>query len=209
MNLAPNPMGPVLYALLLCVATAATGSARQAVSEVRLRPGDQVQLLVTNEPALSGRFTITPDGSAMLPLIGLIAVSDRPFDAVERDLRAAFEVELAEPDMVITPLMRVAVLGEVRAPAMHWLDPTGTLVDLLVLSGGLLPTANRNRITLQRDGQAVAVAVDDFGAIAPIPVRSGDRLLVGRRSWFSDNLAIFVGAAASVAAAAVTTLIVR
>jgi len=206
---APNPMGPVLHALLLCAATAAGGSASQADPDVRLRPGDQVQLLVKNEPGLSGRFTVTPDGSAMLPLIGLVPVTGRPFDAVEREVRAAFEVELAEPDLVITPLLRVAVMGEVRAPAMHWLDPTGTLVDLLVLSGGLLPTANRRRVTLLRDGDVIAVELDANGVMAPIPIRSGDRLLVGRRSWFSENLAVFVGAAASVAAAAVTTLIVR
>jgi hypothetical protein len=38
---------------------------------------------------------------------------------------------------------------------------------------------------------------------------SGDELFVPRRGWFSDNLPILIGAAASVAAAAVTTLIVR
>jgi hypothetical protein len=40
-------------------------------------------------------------------------------------------------------------------------------------------------------------------------LRSGDQLVVGRRTWLSENLPIFIGAAASVAAAAVTSLIVR
>ncbi len=209
MKRVPNQTGPVLHALLLAAVTAASGHALQSEPEIRLRPGDQVQLLVKNEPNLSGRFTVTPDGSAMLPLIGLIPVVDRAFEEVEREVRAAFGAELAEPELVITPMVRVSVLGEVRAPAMHWLDPTATIMDLLVLSGGLLPTANRKRITLYRDSVETRIAMDGSGAIQPLPVRSGDRLVIGRRSWFSDNLAIFVGAAASVAAAAVTTLIVR
>jgi hypothetical protein len=50
----------------------------------------------------------------------------------------------------------------------------------------------------------------DTGDSSPtLQLRSGDQLLVGRRSWISENLPIFIGAAASVAAAAVTTLIVK
>ncbi|MCI0432550.1 MAG: polysaccharide biosynthesis/export family protein [Gemmatimonadetes bacterium] len=207
-DLAPRKC-PVVHSLLLCALACTAASAQSADPVLRLQAGDQVQLLVKNEPALSGRYPVTPDGSTMLPLIGVIQVAGRPFSAVESEVRAAFTRELADPEFVITPLMRVSVLGEVRAPSMHWLDPAGTVADMLVLSGGLLPTANRKGITLRRNGEALPIEVDGSGAVPAIPVRSGDQLLIGRRSWLSDNLAIFVGAAATVAAAAVTTLIVR
>jgi hypothetical protein len=40
-------------------------------------------------------------------------------------------------------------------------------------------------------------------------LRSGDQIVVGRRSWIHENAPIVVGAVASVLAAATTGLIVR
>jgi protein involved in polysaccharide export with SLBB domain len=164
-------------------------------------------LMIKNEPGWSGRFSITPDGALMLPVIGLVAAVDRPFADVEASIRGAFARELAEPDVLITPLYRVSVMGEVRAPAFQWVDPTATVADLLVMSGGLLPTASRGKIRLVRAAAEMRIRLDDDSST--MPLRSGDQLLVGRRSWMSENLPIFIGAAASVAAAAVTSLIVR
>jgi hypothetical protein len=79
----------------------------------------------------------------------------------------------------------------------------------MLLAGGLLPTANRKGITLLRVGEELDVSVDAGGAPAPLPLRSGDQLVVPRRGWLSEHLPIFIGAAASVAAAAVTSFIVR
>jgi len=174
---------------------------------VTLRAGDQILLMIKNEPGWSGRFTITPDGALMLPVIGRVTAVDRPFADIEASIRGAYARELAEPDILITPLYRVSVIGEVRAPAFQWVDPTATVADLLVMSGGLLPTASRNKVRLIRAGEESRIQLDAASALAPL--RSGDQLQVGRRSWFSENLPIFVGAAASVAAAAVTSLIVR
>lgn len=187
----------------------AAGLAQTDVAESRLLPGDQLLIQVKNEPNLSGRYTVGPDGAVMLPVVGIVETADRPFREVEACIRERYARELAEPDLLITPLIRVAIMGEFRAPGFQWLDPTNTLADLYVLSGGLLPTANRKGIKLVRGTEETDIRLDQGGAPPPIPLQSGDRLIVGRRSWFSENLPIFIGAAASVAAAAVTSLIVR
>jgi hypothetical protein len=49
----------------------------------------------------------------------------------------------------------------------------------------------------------------DGGAAPLIQLQSGDQIMVWRRSWVSENVPILISAAATVAAAAVTTLIVR
>jgi protein involved in polysaccharide export with SLBB domain len=184
-------------------------AAQYGSAPVSLRAGDQVMLMIKNEPGWSGRFTITPDGALMLPVIGLVTAVDRPFADVEASIRTGYARELAEPDVLITPLYRVSVMGEVRAPAFQWVDPTATVTDLLVMSGGLLPTASRNKIRLVRAGEEMRIRLDTGDSSPTLQLRSGDQLLVGRRSWISENLPIFIGAAASVAAAAVTTLIVK
>lgn len=181
----------------------------QATPATSLLQGDRVSIEVKNEPELSGAFTVTPEGTILMPLIGLVQVVDRPFADFEADVRAAFALELADPEMVLTPYRRISILGEVRLPGYQWMEPAGTLADALILSGGMLPTAKRKHVMLVRGGEEIKLHLDADGEAEATLLQSGDRLVVERRSWISENLAIFVGAAASVAAAAVTTLIVR
>lgn len=196
----------VRAALLLALLLPASASAQAAD---RLQPGDALRVEVKNEPPLSGQFTVTADGSVMLPLLGLVRVADRPLPEVLAELRAAYGGELPDPEVLLTPLVRVAVVGEVRAPGLFLADPTHTLADVLTMAGGPLPTAHRRKLTLIRDGVEREIEPGAGSADLAQAPRSGDRLYVPRRSWLSDNLGILVGAAASVAAAAVTSWIVR
>jgi polysaccharide export outer membrane protein len=195
--------------LLACALAPGRAGAQRVDPDTRLLPGDRVVLQVKNEPALSGPFTVTPEGTILLPLIGLVRVADRPFAEFEADVRSIFARELAEPEMVLTPFRRITILGEVRLPGYQWFEPDATVADALVLAGGFLPTAKRKHLLLLRAGVETRVGLEPDGIAATTPLRSGDRIVIERRSWLSENLAIFVGAAASVAAAAATSLIVR
>ena len=195
--------------ILSVLAWSAPVRGQEEPGPLTLRTGDQLVLQVRNEPGWSGRFTVGPEGSVMLPVIGIVPVVGRPFSEVEHAIQRGYALELAEPDILVTPLYRVSVIGEVRVPGFHFMDETGTLADLFVMSGGLLPTASRKKIRLVRGGQETEVKLDESGAAPRLPLRSGDQLVVGRRSWVSENLPIFIGAAASVAAAAVTSIIVK
>ncbi len=187
----------------------AWAAAPARAQDVTLRPGDAIRIEVKNEPNLSGQFAIGPNGDVMVPLLGVVAVADRPFATVLTDLMAGYARELAEPEFLATPLVRVRVSGEVRGPGLHWADPTLTLAEVLALAGGPLPTAKRDRAELIRDGERRRLDASPGSADLAASPHSGDALHVPRRSWVSDNLPVLVGAAASVAAAAVTSLIVR
>jgi hypothetical protein len=64
-------------------------------------------------------------------------------------------------------------------------------------------------MVIVREGEQVEVEYDAGSTSMDMTLRSGDQLFVERRSWLTDNLPIFIGAVTSVAAAAVTSLIVR
>jgi polysaccharide export outer membrane protein len=178
-------------------------------ADIRLRTGDQLDLRIKNEPELSGQYAITPEGAAMLPLVGRVDVAGRSFTEVEAAIRSLYAKELADPELLVTPLQRVSVLGEVRLPGFHWVDPTATARDAITLSGGFTPSANQSAVTLLREGSETRFSFERDATQALIPLRSGDALTIGRRSWMRENIGILLGAAASVAAAAVTSLIVR
>lgn len=198
----------VLSQFLLFAAAPAAAQTSES-SALALRPGDALRLEVKDEPKLNGQFIIGEDGKVLLPLVGLLPIAGQPFTTVAEIVRVAFAHELADPVIRVTPLLRVPVLGEVRQPGLFFVDPTQSVADVIATAGGLSANANRKRITLVRAGQAVQTRLDPASRIPDIALRSGDQLVVGRRSWLSDNSGTFVGAAATVAAAAITSWIVH
>lgn len=202
----------LLIALSLAVPLVAgrlAGQAPASADVLRLRPGDALRVVVKDEPALSGEFPIAESGSVLLPEIGLLEVAGQPFEVVERRLREAYARRLVEPVISVTPLVRVAVLGEVRRPGLFPVDPTQTVADVLASAGGLTPSANPGAITLVRDGRRRELRLDPGEPALRGLLRSGDQIIVGQRGWVRENLPVLVGAGASVLAAAVTSLIVR
>ena len=199
----------VIVFLLVSAPVPASGQAVPDAPSVRLRAGDAVRLDVVDEPALGGDFSVDESGRVLLPLVGLVPVAGRDFEDVRREVGAAFARELSNRPVRITPLLRIAVLGEVRTPGLYPVDPTFTMGDVLSLAGGLGPEADRGSVELVRDGRVVEAAnALDLGALSQ-RLRSGDQIVVGRRSWLRANTATFVGAGASVVVAILTALILR
>jgi polysaccharide export outer membrane protein len=176
---------------------------------LELRTGDAVRLAVKMEPEWSGEYPVGPAGNVMLPLIGSIGVAGRPFAEVVAEVERSYARELADPELEVSPLLRVSVLGEVKLPGLYLVDPTQRLREVLAMAGGILPSASRKRMVIVREGEQVEVEYDAGSTSLDVMLRSGDQLFVERRSWLTDNLPIFIGAVTSVAAAAVTSLIVR
>ena len=195
--------------LQLCWPQAADGQTRPDYASFRLRPGDAVRLVVKDDTTLSREFPVLEDGTIVLPVIGRIPVVGHEFREVEQRVRAAFAGELLDPVVALSPLVRVAVLGEVRMPGLYVADGTYALADVLARAGGLAPTASLRRVTLVREGTTQKLEARNGAPVLDGGMRPGDQIVVGRRSWASDNVPVLVGAAASVLAAAITTLLVR
>lgn len=197
----------LLAVALLLAATAAPAQAPPP--ELRLRPGDAVRLAVRDEPTLSGDFPVVEPGRVLLPEIGLVPVAGRPFTEVERDVRAGYGRIVVDREVVVVPLVRVAVLGEVRQPGLFPVDPTQTVADVLALAGGITPSGNTRSIALVRGGRTTRLHLSPSTPELAGRLLSGDQIVVGQRGWMRENLTVVVGAGASVLAAALTSLIVR
>ena len=171
--------------------------------------GDGVRIEIKNEPTMSGEFIVGTDGSLLLPTIGTLQAAERPFGDVESELRKKYSNELVEPVVRITPLVRIAVVGEVRFPGLFLIDATYSVVDVLARAGGLLPTANPNKIVIQRpSGMVVArFALDSPPLEANLD--SGLQILVSRRGWASEHLGILLSAVGSVGVALITSALIR
>jgi polysaccharide export outer membrane protein len=209
--MAPRLVVIVVLSLLLpgpaaLYAQPADGAGGQSI---RLRPGDAVRLEVRDEPTLTAEYPVDVDGLVLLPMVGIVPVAGRAFSDVQRDVLEAFRRELASPVIRLTPVLRIAVLGEVVRPGLIPVDPTLTLADILASAGGLSPSANRSDISLIRDGQRVLTTTAEEVALVRTPLLSGDQIFVGRHSWLQENVSILVGGGVSVIAALVTALVLR
>jgi protein involved in polysaccharide export with SLBB domain len=201
----------VLLFLCLCAAFRVPGLSAQAAAEppLRLRPGDGIRLAVLDEGRLTADLTVLDDGTVLFPVIGLMRVTDADFTEIERRVREAYMKEVTTKHIVVRPLVRIAVLGEVRVPGLYVVDRTHDLADVLARAGGLAPSAARNRIMLIRNGETTRLDMNEGTAALHEGVRPGDQIVVERRGWVSENVPVLIGSATSILLAGLTALLVR
>jgi protein involved in polysaccharide export with SLBB domain len=188
---------------------ATTAADAQSVPDVRLRPGDEIRLAIRDEPGLAGDYPVVESGVVLLPEIGFVAVAERDFPEVGREIQDRYARILVDPEILVVPLLRVAVLGEVREPGLYPVDPTQNVGDVLALAGGTTSNADPERISLVRGDGEVRFRITPGDPGMTERFRSGDQIVVGRRGWARENLPTIVGAGASVLVAAMTALLVR
>lgn len=164
----------------------------QIVQQSTLRPGDLIRIQVYREESLDGEFLVDEQGFVVLPLIGEFQVNGVPVRELRDRLLEAYREHLRNPSIVITPLRRVSVLGDVQRPGLYALDPTVTLVGAVAMAGGATPTGDLRRIRILRDGEVLRQRVEPGATLAVADVRSGDQIYVDRRSWFERNSTFIV-----------------
>ena len=148
--------------------------------------GDRIALRVLRESTYTETTTVDAQGQVVLPQLGLLTVAGLPIAAVQDTVRARYSEFFRNPAVSVTVLRRVGVEGEVKSPGLYYVDPTMTLRDLIAQSGGLTEAANADHVEVVRDGRRLGLTGSE--AISAITVlRSGDAVVVGRRSWFSRN----------------------
>lgn len=175
--------------LMICAVVSASASAQSAAPEtaVTLRPGDVIRIAIWREEDLSGDFPVDEQGRVVLPLIGEQKVTDVPLSDIRDFLLEQYRSELRNPSIMITPLRRINILGEVNKPGLYEVDPTISLAGAVGLAGGATPVGDLNRIRILRDGEVFKEGVAAGSTVNSADVRSGDQIVVQQRSWFARN----------------------
>lgn len=169
-----------------------------------LRPGDVVRLRIWREPDLSGDFQVDEQSVVVLPKVGPVSVAGVSRDSLRRSLTASYAQYLRNPSIDVVLLRRVNIVGAVRNPGLYPVDPTMRVVDALALAGGVTSEGKQNRVELIRGGERTSIDLSPQVRIGETPLRSGDQLIVPRRSWLARNPGLLIGTLT-----AVTGIIVR
>ena len=208
-------VGLTLVALLAAPATSVAQDTTQVASGVppaprdtgvrnvgTLRPGDVLDIVVYREKELSNKYLIDSRGYVQIPGLGVIRAAG--LDPTQ--VKAALEESLRQrgferPELSVQPLVRVSVLGQVRAPGLYPVDPGTSLLQLITLAGGPVENADLRKTRVVRDGRAYTVDLESAlsgSSAGRIVLYSNHYVVVPRRTgWTRENLAFAFGIAST------------
>jgi protein involved in polysaccharide export with SLBB domain len=152
------------------------------------RPGDRVWFHVWREPKLSDTVMVDERGDVMLPKVGIVNASALTIGAFRDTVRVRIAEFLRDSPIELVVLRRVAVNGEVARPNVYYVDVTTTVRDVIARAGGLNEAGNTNNVVVIRDGQRIPVHDWQRDRSTNSDLRSGDQVVVGRKSWLSMNM---------------------
>lgn len=152
------------------------------------QPGDRVWFHVWREPKLSDTVMVDERGDVMLPKVGIVNASALTIGAFRDTVRARIAEFLRDSPIELVVLRRVSVNGAVSRPNVYYVDLTTTVRDLIARAGGVTEVANANDVIVIRDGERIRVRDWQRDQSQTSDLRSGDQVVVGRKSWLSMNL---------------------
>ena len=173
-------------------ATAASTDYRYVIG-----PLDTVNVIVWRNPELSLSVPVRPDGRITTPLVEDIPALGRNPAELARDLEKALAKYIRDP--VVTVLVTsfagssnetIRIVGEAAKPQAVPYRQNMTLLDVIILVGGLTDFADGNKAVLVRGSEKskqYSVRLGDLvrrGDIsANVEMRPGDVLIIPQ-SWF-------------------------
>jgi protein involved in polysaccharide export with SLBB domain len=185
-----------VWVVVLCLLGLRSLDAQSATGSVALsaagfaQPGDQVRVTVWPQSAFGAPVTVVvdPDGNILVPPAGQLSVREVPIQTLRDTLRARLSKFIRQPEVDVQVLRRVTVNGAVFKPDVYYMDVASTLRDAIALAGGITEVGARSKVFVIRAGQRIHVPRWETDAGESSVLRSGDQVLVGRRSWLELNI---------------------
>jgi polysaccharide biosynthesis/export protein len=196
----------VAFAAIVAISLAGCGSSKYppaptsaATPQYRylIGPLDTVSVIVWRNPELSMAGPVRPDGRISVPLVEDIQAQGRNPTDLARDVEKALSKFIRDP--VVTVMVtgfqgpyseQIRVIGEAQRPQSVPYRQNMTVLDVMVLVGGLTDFADGNSAVLVRGaegGKQYSVRLRDLvkrGDIAAnVDVKPGDVLIIPQ-SWF-------------------------
>jgi len=165
-----------------------------------LQPGDGVRLTFYNiEDEISGDFFIQRNGAVQLPYVGLVKTTARDYSEIRTEVIAKYDSLYRGVELIIQPLFRISVLGEVRTPGVYYVTGVEKLLDVIALAGGETADSDMSEVYVERKDKKYVFNVEELieegGTSEDFYLKTGDRVFVSRKWGAGSNAAILISAA--------------
>jgi polysaccharide biosynthesis/export protein len=169
-----------------------------AVNHVyRIGPLDGLVISVWRNPELSATVTVRPDGRMSAPLVEDVMAAGKSPAELAREMEKILGKFVRDPVVTVVPsgfqgvfADQIRIVGEATRPQAIPYRQNMTLLDAMILAGGLTDFADGNSAVLVRgseNGKQYGIRLKDLikrGNIAAnVDVRPGDIIIIPQ-SWF-------------------------
>lgn len=187
--------------ILLAFSRVAAG---QAADEFHV--GDRIALTVEGPQAFADTALVREGLVLRLPTFGDIPLAGVKRADTQKYLTQQIGKYIKDPVVHATPLVRIAILGEVGRPGFYWVPSDNLLSDVVMRAGGPTGNADLNKTVVKRSGKEVIsqsqsqVALTEGKTLDDLQVAPGDELVVGQKSTFGfGNVLQILGVGISLA----------
>lgn len=143
------------------MANQALRSSGLLVDEYRIGVDDKVQISVWKNPELSIEVPVRPDGKISVPLVGEVLAGGRTPEEVAEEITQRLNSFIRDPQVAVILvdllshefLSRVRVAGAVKNPVSLPYRQGMTVLDLVLVAGGLNDFASGNSAKLYRQSK--------------------------------------------------------
>ena len=189
--------------LLLVIVTALLGCGTSSFPPAPLKvtageyryvigPLDSLAITVWRNPELSNNVTVRPDGRISAPLVSDVMAQGLTPDQLSRELEKALSKYIRDPSVSVAVAgfqgpysEQIRVVGEAAKPQSVPYRQNMTVLDVIILVGGLTEFADGNKTVLVRGsegGKQYSVRLRDLvrrgDVTANVEVRPGDVIII-------------------------------
>ncbi|MGZ5442997.1 MAG: polysaccharide biosynthesis/export family protein [Thermoanaerobaculia bacterium] len=158
----------VLFIVLLMVAAGAVAQELPILSaDAPVGPRDVLDIKVLEDVNISGRITVSEDGSIPLNVVGKVQVAGLTSTQIEAKLKALLEADILTRATVSVQVVEfaskpISVVGAVVRPGRIGASGNTTLIQAITQAGGLAAGHGRELYVLRtgRNGLSEQVAID-------------------------------------------------
>lgn len=173
----------LMFALTACTAT--TGSQTIDMSTYNgpylLDSGDQLRVVVYDQPELTNVYRVEQAGYISMPLAGDVVARNLTTAELERSIEARLGSRyLRNPDVTVEVLSRrpFFMMGEVNNSGQFAYQPGTTVRSAIAMAGGFTPRANQRTVKLTR---AIDQQLYETRVNLDEPLLPGDTIFVFER----------------------------
>lgn len=161
---------------------------RQRLEQGDFQIGDQIAVLVDNEPTMSDTVVVSPDLDVALPSGEKIQLKRVLRSEIHPLIQTAMAKVVKNPVVRTESFLRIGIMGAVGSQGFFVVKAESLLSDLLMNSGGIPQNADLKNIRVERDqktiweGEALQQALTEGRTVDQLSLRAGDMLIVGQQA---------------------------
>ncbi len=157
---------------------------RRRIESGDFQIGDQISLVVENEPSLTSTFVVQAGPSLTLPAIGSISLAGVLRSELQDHLRTELGRYLRNPVVQARASIRLLITGNVVRAGYHVVSTNTVFADILSDAGGATALADLERIRVERGNQVIwdhntlRQATIEGRTLDQLSIQAGDHIVV-------------------------------